>query len=187
METTASAKQTPLLKQGRVLDWGSLFGMWTLTHTTADTNGAYFEARVVVDTPGGEGPPLHIHAHAEESYAVVSGMLEMRLGSEWRQIRAGETVTVPRGTPHTLRTTEPVELINVHQPALAIEALFRTMHCLVTEHGVSLPPKDFRSAVLVGMLFTAYQREIATVEPPQMVMRGLALIGKLLRFKLPEA
>lgn len=168
----------------RVLDWGSLFGTWTFTHTTTDTNGEYLAARVVVTSPG-EGPPLHTHHYAEESYQVLSGTLDVQLGKEWKRIGPGETLTVPRGTPHTLRTPVPVELINVHRPALHFEQMFRTMHCLVTEHGVGLPPKDFRSAVLVGMLFTAYERENATVEPPQFVMRGLALLGRLLRFKLP--
>jgi mannose-6-phosphate isomerase-like protein (cupin superfamily) len=167
----------------RILDWGSLFGKWTLTRTTTDTNGEYLEAHVV--TPPGDGPPLHVHHHAEESYQVLSGTLEVRLGKEWKWVGPGETLTVPRGTPHTLRNSVPVELINVHRPALDFEQMFRTMHCLVTEHRVGLPPKDFRSAVLVGMLFAAYERENATVEPPQAVMRGLALLGKLLRFKLP--
>jgi mannose-6-phosphate isomerase-like protein (cupin superfamily) len=168
----------------RILDWGSLFGKWTFTRTTSDTNGAYLEAHVVA--PAGDGPPLHVHYHAEESYEVLSGTLEVRLGKEWKRVSPGETLTVPRGTPHTLRNSVPVELINVHRPALDIEQMFRRMHCLVTEHRVELPPKDFRSAVLVGMLFTTYERENTTVQPPVAVMRGLALIGKLLRFKLPE-
>ena len=167
----------------RVLDWGSLFGKWVFTRTTADTNGAYLEAHVLA--PATDGPPLHVHFHAEESYQVLSGTLDVRLGKEWQQVSAGQTLTVPRGTPHTLRNSAPVELINVHRPALEIEHMFRTMHCLVAEHRVGLPPKDFRSAVLVGMLFTKYERENTTVQPPVAVLRALALIGKLLRFKLP--
>jgi len=168
----------------RILDWGPLFGKWVFTRTTADTNGAYLEAHVAA--PAGDGPPLHVHYHAEESYQVLSGRLEVRLGKEWQQVSAGQTLTVPRGTPHTLRNSAPVELINVHRPALDIEHMFRTLHCLVTEYRVGLPPKDFRSAVLVGMLFTHYERENTTVQPPVAVLRGLALIGRLLRFKLPQ-
>lgn len=167
----------------RFLDWGPLFGKWVFTRTTADTNGAYLEAHVV--SSAGDGPPLHIHYHAEESYQVLSGTLEVRLGREWKRVSSGQTLTVPRGMPHTLRNSVPVELINVHRPALDIEQMFRTMHCLVTEYRVGLPPKDFRSAVLVGLLFTKYERENTIVEPPVAVMRGLALIGRLLGFKLP--
>jgi hypothetical protein len=35
------------------------------------------------------------------------------------------------------------------------------------------------------MLFTKYERDNTTLQPPVAVMRGLALIGRLLRFKLP--
>lgn len=172
------------LDPSRVLDWGSLFGKWVFTRTTADTNGAYLEAHVLA--PPTDGPPLHVHYHAEESYQVLSGTLEVRLGKEWKQVSAGQTLTVPQGTPHTLRNSAPVELINVHRPALNIEQMFRTLHCLVTEYRVRLPPKDFRSAVLVGMLFTRYERANTTLQPPVAVMRGLALIGRLLGFKLPQ-
>ena len=168
----------------RVLEWGSLFGKWVFTRTTADTGGAYLEAHVLA--PAGGGPPLHVHYHAEESYQVLSGTLEVRLGKEWQLVSSGQTLTVPRGTPHTLRNSAPVELINVHRPALDIEHMFRTLHCLVTQYRVGLPPKDFRSAVLVGMLFTHYERENTIVQPSVAVMRGLALVGRLLRFKLPQ-
>lgn len=168
----------------RILDWGSLFGKWVFTRTTADTNGAYLEAHVLA--PATDGPPLHVHYHAEESYQVLSGTLDVRLGKEWQQVSAGQTLTVPRGTPHTLRNSAPVELINVHRPALDIEQMFRTLHCLVTEYHVGLPPKDFRSAMLVGMLFTQYERANTTVQPPVAVLRSLALIGRLLGFKLPQ-
>jgi mannose-6-phosphate isomerase-like protein (cupin superfamily) len=168
----------------RILDWGPLFGKWTLTRTTADTKGEYLEAHVV--TPPGDGPPLHVHYHAEESYQVLSGTLEVCLGKEWKQVSPGEILTVPRGMPHTLRNSVPVELINVHRPALDFERMFRRMHALVTEHGIGLPPKNLRSAVLMGMLFSIHERENATVQPPQAVMRGLAVLGRLLQYKLPE-
>jgi quercetin dioxygenase-like cupin family protein len=180
----------------RILDWGPLFGRWTLTRTTADTNGEYLEAYVVVTA--GTGPPLHVHHHAEESYQVLSGELEVRLGKEWKRVSPGQTLTVPRGVPHTLRGVPhtlknhvpveliPVELINVHRPALDFERMFRRMHTLVTEQGVSLPPKNLRSAILMGMLFSTHERENATVQPPQAMMRILAALGRLLRYRLPE-
>jgi mannose-6-phosphate isomerase-like protein (cupin superfamily) len=168
----------------RILDWGPLFGYWTITRSTADTGGQYLEIRVV--TPPGDGPPLHVHHHAEERYHVLSGELEVRLGKEWKRVSPGEMVTVPAGVPHTLRNSVPVELINVHRPALDFERMFRRMHALVTEQGVGVPPKNLRSAVLLGMLFSAHERENATVQLPQAVMRGLAALGRLLRYRLPD-
>lgn len=173
-------------EQGRIIDFGPLFGRWEVIRSTADTRGELFETRVEVDDPAGDGPPLHIHHHAEESYRVLSGVLQVNVGGEWRRLAAGETLTVPAGTAHTLRSDVPVVLINTHKPALEFERFFRRFHKLVTERGVRLPPKDLKSAVLMGMLFTAHERENVTVRPPQMVMRCLAALGKLLRYRLPD-
>ena len=164
-ETISDSKASAhAVDPSRVLDWGSLFGKWVFTRTTTDTNGEYLEANVIAPVGDG-GPPLHVHYHAEESYQVLAGTLEVRLGNEWKRVSSGQTLTVPRGTPHTLRNSVPVELINVHRPALDIEQMFRTLHCLVTEHRVEVPPKDFRSAVIVGMLFTKYERANTTLQP----------------------
>ena len=172
------------VEQSRILDFGSLFGRWEVTRSTADTQGELIETRV--EASAGDGPPLHVHHHAEESYRVLSGVLEVNIKGEWKQVVAGETLTVPRGTPHTLRSHVPVELINVHKPALDFERFFRRLHKLVTEQGVKLPPKNFRSAVLMGMLFTAHEEENVTVQPPQVVMRILAVLGRLLGYRLPD-
>ena len=171
-------------EQGRILDFGTLFGRWEITRSTADTRGELFETRV--EAPPGDGPPMHVHHHAEESYRVLSGVLEVNVEGEWKRVAAGETLTVPAGKAHTLRNSAPAVLINTHKPALEFERFFRRFHKLVTERGVRLPPKDLKSAVLTGMLFAAHERENVTVQPPQVVMRVLATLGRLLGYRLPD-
>jgi mannose-6-phosphate isomerase-like protein (cupin superfamily) len=170
--------------QDRVLDFGSLFGRWEITRSTADTRGEFFETRV--ESPAGDGPPMHIHHHAEESYRVLSGVLEVNVGGEWKRVQASETLTVPVGEEHTLRNSVPVVLVNTHRPALDFERFFRRLHTLVTEEGVGLPPKNLRSALLMGMLFTAHERENVTTRPPQFVMRVLARLGRMMGYRLPD-
>jgi quercetin dioxygenase-like cupin family protein len=171
-------------EQGRILDFGTLFGRWEITRSTEDTRGELFETRV--EAQPGAGPPMHVHHHAEESYRVLSGVLEVNVEGEWKRVVAGETLTVPVGKAHTLRTNTPVVLINTHKPALEFERFFRRFHRLVTEQGVRLPPKDLKSAVLAGMLFAAHERENVTVRPPRVVMRVLATLGRLLGYRLPD-
>ncbi len=171
-------------EQDWILDFGSLFGRWEITRSTADTQGELLEVRV--EASPGDGPPMHVHRHAEESYQVISGVLEVNVEGEWKRVAAGETLTVPVGKAHTLRNSTPVVLINTHEPALEFERFFRRLHKLVTEQGVRLPPKDLKSAVLAGMLFTAHERENVTVQPPQVVMRVLATLGRLLGYRLPD-
>src|SRR5579884_1787898 len=100
--------------QDRVLDFGSMGMWWEITQSTADTGGTLFEAINVI-APGFGGPPLHIHPTAEESYAVISGTLDVCVGGEWRTVAAGESISVQAGTPHTLKNSSEAEvrLVNV--------------------------------------------------------------------------
>jgi quercetin dioxygenase-like cupin family protein len=172
--------------QDRVLDFGPIGMWWEITKSTADTGGELFEAINVV-APTFAGPPLHIHPTAEESYAVVSGTLDVCVGGRWRKLAAGESVTVPAGTPHTLKNESGAEvrLVNVHKPALEFERFFRRFHALACSGKMKLPPNDLRSAILISMLFSEHPQEIVSVKPPRRLMKALALIGKVLGYKLP--
>lgn len=173
--------------QDRVLDFGPVGMCWEITRSTADTGGELFEA-VNVLAPDFAGPPLHIHPAAEEGYAVVSGTLDVCVGGPWRKLSAGESATVPAGTPHTLRngSGEEVRLVNVHKPALGFEQFFRRLHALACSCEVSLPPRGPRSAILLSMLFSEHPQEVVSVKPSRRVMKALALAGKVLGYKLPQ-
>lgn len=173
-------------EESRFLDWGQFPGRWEITQSTEDTNGEYLEMHFEIDGTQGDSPPLHIHPHAEESYEVLSGVLEVNVDGEWSKVPEGEKHSVPPGTPHTFRNTENVELKNVHKPALEYERFFRRFHTLVTERGVDLPPGNFKSFILMGMLFADHEQEIVSVKPPQFVMKILASLGKLLGYQLPD-
>lgn len=74
--------------------------------------------RFDIESATADSPPLHVHPHAEESYRVLSGALEVNVEGEWRQVPAGERHSVPAGRAHTFRNEVAVELIDVHEPAL---------------------------------------------------------------------
>jgi quercetin dioxygenase-like cupin family protein len=165
----------------RILDFGSSM-WWEITPTAGD----YFEAVNVVHA-GFDGPPLHAHPTAEESYEVIEGVLDVYVNGNWRKLKAGESATAPAGTAHTLKNSSgaTVRLINRHTPALDFERFFRRLHTMIVAGHVSLPPRGFGSLVRISMLFTDHEREIVSVKPPRNIMRALALIGWLLGYKLP--
>jgi mannose-6-phosphate isomerase-like protein (cupin superfamily) len=171
----------------RHLDFGTTGMWWDVTHTTDDTAGGYFEA-VNVLLAHFAGPPLHAHPHAEESYAVTEGTLDVCVGGTRRRLNAGESVTVPPGTPHTLRNTSgaQVRLVNRHAPALDFERFFRRMHAMAAAGEITLPPRSFGSLVRISMLFVDHEREIVSIKPPRAVMRGIARLGRLLGYQLPD-
>jgi cytidylate kinase len=159
---------------------------WEITRSAADTAGDLFEATNWIG-PGMAGPPLHVHPTAEESYEVIEGALDLCVDGTWKTIRAGESATAPAGVPHTLRnaTEEPVRIVNVHRPALRFESMFREMQALIAQGKIkALPPKEPRSAIYVAMLFAKYSNEIRVVKPPSGVFKLLAIVGRVLGFKL---
>ena len=60
--------------------------------------------------PGGETIE-HLHPRSEELYNFVSGAGRMRLGEEEAEIRAGDCVVIPPGTPHKVWNPGPRPLV----------------------------------------------------------------------------
>jgi mannose-6-phosphate isomerase-like protein (cupin superfamily) len=60
--------------------------------------------------PGGETAE-HYHPRAEELYYFTAGAGRMRLGEEEADIRAGDCVVIPPGTPHKLWNPGPEPLV----------------------------------------------------------------------------
>jgi mannose-6-phosphate isomerase-like protein (cupin superfamily) len=62
--------------------------------------------------PGGE-TIAHHHVRSEEIYHFVAGAGRMRLGGVEADVRAGDTVVIPPGTPHKLLNPagEPLVLL----------------------------------------------------------------------------
>jgi quercetin dioxygenase-like cupin family protein len=137
---------------GRILDFGMTGMWWEITRTTAETNGKYFEAVNVLKVGFG-GPPLHAHPAAEETYAVTDG--ELDVNGAWRKLNAGESVSVPAGTPHTLENASGAEvrLLNTHKPALDFERFFQRMHAMIAAGQLSLPPRGPGALLRIAMLF----------------------------------
>lgn len=173
-------------KQDRILDFGQFPGRWEITKSTDETDGNFLEMHFEIEDTSEDSPPVHIHPHAKESYEVLSGVLEVNVEGKWTKVPAGQKHSVPPGTPHTFRNKEPVELINVHKPALKHELFFRRFHKLVTKQEVNLPPNNFNSFILLGMLFSDHEQEVISVKPPHFVMRALNMIGKVSGYQLPD-
>jgi mannose-6-phosphate isomerase-like protein (cupin superfamily) len=184
MSTTRNGMGTA--SQDRILDFSPMGMRWEITKSTADTGGQLFEAINVIGRDFA-GPPLHMHPSAAESYAVVSGTLDVCVGGEWRKLAAGESVTVAAGTPHTLKNTSgaEVKLVNVHKPAQEFERFFRRLQALACSGRVTFPPKGLRSAILLSMLFSEHPQEVVSVKPPCWSMKALARVGRTLGYKLP--
>ncbi len=70
----------------------------TLKLTGEDTEGA--SALVEISTPPQVGPPLHVHQREDESFYVLEGMFEIRVGGQMIPAPPGTFAFLPRDIPH---------------------------------------------------------------------------------------
>jgi quercetin dioxygenase-like cupin family protein len=79
--------------------------------------------------PGDKGPDPHVHHEHVDSFFVLDGQLEWRVGPELEPHTggAGTFVFVPRDVLHTFRNPGPGEarFLNIHAPGLGFERYLR--------------------------------------------------------------
>jgi mannose-6-phosphate isomerase-like protein (cupin superfamily) len=77
--------------------------------------------------PGRPIAGLHLHRADDEAWIVLTGRLGFQLGGEQREVPAGESILVTRGTPHSYwnPASEPARYLLVMTPRIhrLIEAL----------------------------------------------------------------
>jgi mannose-6-phosphate isomerase-like protein (cupin superfamily) len=81
--------------------------------------------------PPGEATAEHFHPRAEELYYFVGGEGRMRLGeTDTAEVRAGDCVVIPPGTPHKLWNTgdQPLVLLCCCAPAYSHDDTVITGH-----------------------------------------------------------
>jgi mannose-6-phosphate isomerase-like protein (cupin superfamily) len=73
--------------------------------------------------PPGAAVGRHHHLLTEEVYYILRGRGRMTVGSDVREVEAGDAVFIPRGFTHTLENTgeEPMTLLLVCGPAYSYE------------------------------------------------------------------
>src|SRR5579862_8008838 len=83
----------------------------TFLKTSAETKGAY--TLMEIDLGQSNGPPLHYHNAFSEKFEVKEGILYLQVGKEKKILNAGDSVTVPVGTPHRFYN-ETDEMVKFH-------------------------------------------------------------------------
>ncbi|MEM1212667.1 MAG: cupin domain-containing protein [Planctomycetota bacterium] len=64
--------------------------------------------------------PLHEYSREDETFYVISGELDARVGDNHHTLRAGDAIFLPRGLRHRLRclSDEAQVLMLIHRPGL---------------------------------------------------------------------
>lgn len=80
-----------------------------LMHPTRHGSRAQSLAEATV--PVGVETVLHRHRTSEELYHITRGAGSMTLGADAFDLRPGDTVCIPPGTPHRIRSVGPEPLV----------------------------------------------------------------------------
>jgi len=134
---------------------------------------------------GAQAPPPHYHPNGQrETFEVLDGSFELKLDGGWQTVRKGETAVVEPGVIHTFRTTEPVVIRNVHEPAYSFERYMRRIHAFASERGVDkLTPV---AVLAMARLWSEHPDTIRPGPPPlRIAMPVLATIGRVARVDVP--
>ena len=73
--------------------------------------------------PAGAAVGRHHHLETEEIYYILHGTGRMTVGSDVREVGAGDAIFIPRGHTHTLKNTgsTPMTILLVCGPAYSYE------------------------------------------------------------------
>jgi nucleoside-diphosphate-sugar epimerase/mannose-6-phosphate isomerase-like protein (cupin superfamily) len=146
-----------------------------LLETAAETDGARlrFEQTVAV----GDGrPPRHVHRKQTESFLILSGRMGIEAGGVVYEIGAGESRSVPPGTPHTFWNAgdEPCVHEVKLEPALDMEHFFEGVVTLEAQH--KLPPHGRPDLLRIALLFGKHDNLVAGV--PRIVQRVVYALAR---------
>ena len=153
----------------RATDTGTILmgpgDIYTLLATAAETDGDYIALEAMLPPDG--GPPLHIHHDQVETFYIVEGEMEMTLGDQVYEAKAGDFVHVSIGTPHRFinRSQTPAKIIATFVPAGDIEEFFRESFKETTDRNA--PPEPLTDAFIQRLLEAADRHDIEILPPPQ--------------------
>src|SRR5262249_40937532 len=102
---------------GETLQWAA---------TAKDTGGKYLELSMAV-LPKGLAAANHVHPNQDELFTIRKGTLKIQINNEVRLVFPGQSITVPKGTPHQWWNPSETENLSMDirfTPALATEDFF---------------------------------------------------------------
>ncbi|WP_343623631.1 cupin domain-containing protein [Roseateles puraquae] len=126
---------------------------WQLQLPAASTGQALSVMAWHGEAPG--GPPLHLHPDQDEVFIVDEGEYRFQCGDEQHLLRAGDSLFLPRGVPHTFRQLSATGRLRfLYTPAGRMEDFFVALsqlpgpptpevaHTLFADHGMAIvgPP-----------------------------------------------
>jgi quercetin dioxygenase-like cupin family protein len=164
----------------------------TFIFTHVDEGAPEFEFDVRIEPGGmvtGTGRQ-HLHPYADEEFIVRQGRLRLQVAGFWRELGPGESILVPRGTPHLFRNGHDGETLFTtrFRPAMQFFRMFLSMSTNNEKHpewydARGEPPLPLQALTLHAYRGHAYgdgipvwvQRLVFAVLTPVALLKGYRL------------
>jgi len=152
---------------------------------TGDTTNGDLVRFSWTSAPGG-AITEHLHPHQEERFAILAGEAHFTLNGQPHIAKAGDTVIVPPGTPHSEGNLGPAEIKGIVElrPALHSKEFHEALAGLVADGKTTLrgAPKN---PLQLGATFWHFRHESRITSPPiwlqNIILPPLWAIAKLVR------
>jgi quercetin dioxygenase-like cupin family protein len=157
----------------------------TFVETAASSNGerAVFEYTIVND---GTNPVEHIHMNADEKFEVLSGTFSYSLDGKKGEVKAGESITLPKGIRHQHGNwhAEPARIRQTITPAHDFEDVVAKIFELTRDGKMPGGEPPFLQA-MVWMKYCSGKTYLANIPVPvQKVLSAvLGPVGKLAGYR----
>lgn len=124
--------------------------------------------------PMSAGPVTHIHEKFDEKFTVKSGTLSMQYGSEIKKLTAGQTIVIPKNTPHKpFNETDSLVVVTSEMPLDFAYCLSQIYPFWDENDANTKPPKILFQLAVFGDKFDSYPTENA---PPKFVLKTLKFL-----------
>lgn len=178
-----------MANKNQILDMTPIGMKFTVLQAGADTGGKSLNLHwELLPMCNMKNPLVHTHPHAIETYEVLEGEMEFFVKDKWMPAKKGDKLTVPKGETHAFRnpTEKIVTVYNTHQPALRMENYFEDV-CKVLDKITDNRTKGFemnlKTMLYMSVLMNNYRNEIIAKNPPDVAIKLLDFISKLLGIK----
>mgnify|MGYP000082402295 CR=1 FL=1 len=171
-----------MVRPGQVMENPVAGDRLIFTKTTRETGGESLEFEIFA-WAGASGTPEMVHTLQDESFEVLSGSLDLLVAGHERRLKAGESLIVPKGTPHRWwnGSDEEAHVLIELRPALRMEEFLANWYGLCNDKG-SLP-----NPLQMAVLINEHLNEGHLTKPPLFVQKvlfgALAVVGRLLGYK----
>lgn len=149
--------------------------------TSQDTHGELLRIDCT-NPPNGVKEPEHIHPIQESRFEILSGSLMVCVAGQERQVRAGESISIPPNVPHYFWNggDQEAHYIQEFRPALRSEQFFETLFGLARDG--KLNEQGTASLLQMAAVVPQFWSEIRVTKPPPLVQRALfALLAPVSR------